>query len=137
MRIGKILLVALFVGLFAAPVFAQVSTPINSQGTSGAPVSVGATATAILLGNPGRTACRILSETVAIRCTLGTNAGTGVSSAGKGTPTPTASVGFYIPSGVIVPCSAIAGGLVGTSQREIDCIVATGSTATNVDTFEE
>lgn len=135
MRIRTILAVLGFLAV-AMPAMAQVSTPINSQGTSGAPVSVGASATAVLLGNRARQHWAIYSETVDIRCTLGTSAGTGTSSAGKGTPTPTSSVGFLLHTGILYTEQSFQLGSA-TVTRELDCILATGSTATNVDTWEE
>jgi hypothetical protein len=132
MRIG-IIIVFLAGLLFAAPAFAQVATPINSQGVSGAPISV-STLKAVLLGNPSRVHWAIFSETVAIRCTLGTSAGTGTGSSGAGSPVPTASVGFYLNTGIVYNETAFQMGS-GTATRELDCI-STGA-ATSVDTWEE
>ena len=131
MRIVKLTLALL---LFAAPAFAQVATPINEQGTSGAPVAVSNAAVAVLVGNVSRLHWGIYSETVAIRCTLGTNAGTGASSAGKGNPVPSATVGFYLAPGILYTETSFNLGSA-TASREIDCF-STGA-ATNVDTWAE
>lgn len=131
----RIVRLAAFLGLmlWALPAAAQVSTPINSQGTSGAPISV-STLKAVLLGNPVRQHWALYSETVAIRCTLGTNAGTGTSSAGAGSPVPTTTVGFYLNTGVLYTEQSFQLGSA-TVGRELDCISTAG--ATNVDTWEE
>lgn len=124
------LMVLLLVGAGMAE--AQVATPINSQGAAGAPLSVSNSAIAVLLGNVSRKHWSLYSETVAIRCTLGTNAGTGASSAGKGNPVPTASVGFYFAPGIIYTEDVLGSA---NMTRELDCF-STGA-ATNVDTWEE
>jgi hypothetical protein len=95
MRTLKIILLVAVL-FWDTPTLAQVATPINSQGISGAPVSVSSSAVAVFLGNVSRLHWGIFVESVPIRSTLGLNTGTGASSAGKGVPTPTTAVGFYL-----------------------------------------
>lgn len=134
MRTRILAVLLFFMAGYAGLAGAQVSTPINSQGTSGAPLSVSNAAVAVLLGNVSRQHWAIYSETVAIRCTLGTSTGTGAASAGKGTPTPTTTVGFFLNTGVLYTEQSFQMGSA-TATRELDCI-STGA-ATNVDTWEE
>ncbi len=122
-------LMGLIVGLMASSSYAQT---INAKGTSSAPVSVAGTATTVLDYKSGRKGWCLEPETVAIRCMPS-------DSSAAPAVTPTSSVGFLFPAGTLVchnnmPDSA----LITNPQRiRLDCILATGAVATNVDTWEE
>jgi len=117
---------------------------LGTSGSSCAPLSVGATSIIVIPPNVNRNNWTIYSETVALRCTLGTyseNAGVLTS------PTaPTASAGFYVPAATLVNEKSLVINVYTNGPNavrddepklEVDCILATGSTATNVDTWEE
>ena len=105
----------------------------NSQGSAGAPVAVATAVVKVLPARAGRKAWCIYPETVDIRCTWS-------SLTGASSPAPSATVGWLILHGLgggrcenPVPPTAYK---TNNTGEEVDCFVATGSSATNVDTIE-
>lgn len=117
---------------------------INSQGTSLAPKSVSNSAVIVLPANANRWNWTMYSETQALRCTVGTYSQSSGAFTAPATA-PTASVGYYIPSGVQINEKQLVLGPYAAgpdaftedeAKVEVDCISVSG-TAGNVDTWEE
>jgi hypothetical protein len=113
-------------------VFAGTSGTYNSQGVSGAPLSVGTTATLVVPFKAGRTDAYIFNVgTVVMYCTTGPTGGGAPSpdatSAGANA-TPVQANGFvhYSLNGAYTPTGV---GLV--SQAEVDCACSTGTCQVN------
>jgi hypothetical protein len=127
--IMKRLLIAF--ALFLIPSLALAASGIvtNSQGTSGAPLSV-TTVAMVIPRNTARYEWCIEPETVAIRIAVSTTAA-------APSPAPSTTVGFYIAAGTTF-CERLgnqANGNIGAPINEVDAASTAG--ATNVDTWEE
>ena len=115
--------------MLLVPCLAQAQS-VNSKGTSGAPKSVSNSAVTVLDYQSGRKGWCLEPETVNIRCEPS------ASSAAPAT-TPTTTVGFLFPFGVIT-CHTNVPAIATTTNIEavrLDCISV--GAATNVDTWEE
>jgi len=125
MRIGKLLALLVLIGLFAVPLLAQVTTPINSQGTGGQPIAV-TTAVKVLAAVAGRQHWALWFTGNAV-CNLGG----GPNATAAASPVPTASpspgVGFLFSSGILYTELSYQMGSA-TANRELDCASDTGST---------
>lgn len=121
-----LLVLGLILGL-SSPSLAAI---VNSQGTSGAPISVTNSVATVLLFNGGRKGWCIEPETVAIRCVPS-------NTSAAASPVPSATVGFEFPLGQITCHNSIPAmsSQSGSQTVRLDCF-STG-TATNVDTWEE
>lgn len=128
-KLIRALPIAVMLCFVAVMAYAQT---INSKGTTQAPVAVGTAAVTVLDYSSGRKQWCLTPETVAIRCTFSF-------SSSAPTVTPSATAGYFFPLGVRT-CHDTIPTFAATSnpqQDRIDCFVASGSTATNVDTWEE
>lgn len=121
--------IALVSVLWLAMVGSSYAQVINSQGSSGAPVSV-STATTVLAYQSGRKSWCIEPESVAVRCEPSN------SSAAPAT-TPTSTVGFYFPAGTITCHNSVPIMAQGDPAQYVRLDCASTGSATKCDTWEQ